>query len=182
MLSSTQGVIFMACPHRNSKLASWELLFANLVNATGVEMDLRESLLRHANWDSNMLGEISKQFTQNADKLKLMSFIEQQVEPPLTTLVFYVLHPSTLEGCNLIPLPANTPQVVPQHSAVLNLPNEIILPMNASHTTICRFRSKHDQGYVLVEHAIRELVSAPAGKHGTSVFQFGVAYLTPAVH
>lgn len=98
----------MASPHRNSKLASWELLFANLVNAASVGMDFRKSLLCHANRDSNMLGEISMQFTQNADKLKLMSFIEQQVEPPLTTLVSDVLRPSTLEGYNLIPLPTNT--------------------------------------------------------------------------
>lgn len=41
---------------------------------------------------------------------------------------------------------------------MLNLPNEMVIPMNAHHRSICRFRSQRDQGYGLVEAAIREIV------------------------
>jgi hypothetical protein len=50
-----------------------------------------------------------------------------------------------------------TIQVVPEYSAILNLPNELIIPLNAHHRSICRFPSSKDSSYVLVEAAIKEI-------------------------
>jgi len=50
-------------------------------------------------------------------------------------------------------------QVVPETSAVLGLPNEVVLPLNANHRDICRFASKEDQGYILVQWAIQDILS-----------------------
>lgn len=49
--------------------------------------------------------------------------------------------------------------MVPEHSAILGLPNEMVLPSNATHRGICRFPGKN-QDYSLVEFAIREIMAA----------------------
>ncbi|SPO07462.1 uncharacterized protein DNG_10156 [Cephalotrichum gorgonifer] len=140
ILKSTRGIIFMATPHRVSNLAPWGLLFSNLANAASSEQGLRMSLLRAFDQDPDMLGEISREFTHHAAKLNLVSFVEQQAEPPLTALV------------------------VPEYSAILNVPNEIVIPMNANHRSICRFNSLHDEGYELVEASIREIILGQVDK------------------
>jgi hypothetical protein len=47
---------------------------------------------------------------------------------------------------------------VPEYSAVLDIPNEMIIPLNANHRTLCQYSSK-DQNYLLVAAAIQELAS-----------------------
>jgi hypothetical protein len=49
-------------------------------------------------------------------------------------------------------------QVVPEASAELGLPNEVVFPVNAHHRNICRYPSEGNQTYVLVEAAIKELM------------------------
>lgn len=56
--------------------------------------------------------------------------------------------------------------MVPEYSAVLGLPNEMILPLNAHHRSMCRYPSATSQNYVLVEAAIREIVSGESAKPG----------------
>lgn len=87
ILDSTKGVIFMGTPHRGSELVPWTMVLSNLVNVATSGRGIRKSLLRNIDRDSEMLGEISRQFTHRAAKLKIMSFVEQQAEPPLTVLV-----------------------------------------------------------------------------------------------
>jgi hypothetical protein len=48
-------------------------------------------------------------------------------------------------------------QVVPEYSAILGLPNERIVPLNADHREMCRYRA-NTQDYSLVEAAVKELV------------------------
>ena len=52
--------------------------------------------------------------------------------------------------------------MVPDSSAVLGLPNELELPLNAGHRSMCRYESKEDQSYMLVEWAIKKLVTPGA--------------------
>lgn len=87
ILRAAKGIIFMGTPHRGSELASWAVLFSNLVNAASFGQGMRTSLLRNVDRDAEMLSEISRQFIHRATKLKIMSFVELQVERPLTTLV-----------------------------------------------------------------------------------------------
>ncbi|EXK25027.1 hypothetical protein FOMG_18285 [Fusarium oxysporum f. sp. melonis 26406] len=133
ILKATTGIIFLGTPHRGSDLVPWGILLSNLVGVTSIGKNIRKELLRTLNKDSDMLMEISSQFLQRATSLKIMSFIEQQVESPLTTLV------------------------VPEYSAIMGLPNETVLPMNAHHRGLTRFSRKTDQNYILVEAAIREV-------------------------
>jgi hypothetical protein len=49
-------------------------------------------------------------------------------------------------------------QVVSEYSAVMGLPNELVIPVNANHRNICRYSTKQSQTYILVEAAIQELM------------------------
>ncbi|KAH7129973.1 hypothetical protein B0J13DRAFT_627109 [Dactylonectria estremocensis] len=133
ILQATAGIVFLGTPHRGSDLVPWAMLLSNLVGVASMGRSIRKELLRSLNKDSDMLMEISSQFLQRATLLKIMSFVEQQVESPLTTLV------------------------VPEYSAIMGLPNEIVLPMNAHHRGLTRFSAKTDQKYILVEAAIKEI-------------------------
>ena len=56
-------------------------------------------------------------------------------------------------------------QVVPEYSAVLGLPNEMIIPLNAHHRSICRFASTSDQNFILVKSAIADIISGKPATH-----------------
>lgn len=134
ILQSTRGIIFMGTPHRGSDLVPWTLLLSNLINIASLGQGIRKELLRNIDKDSITLMDISSQFVHRATPLKIMSFTEQNIERPLTKLV------------------------VPENSAVLGLPNEMIVPLNAHHRGMCRFPSNRCQNYSLVEAAIKEIV------------------------
>ena len=50
-------------------------------------------------------------------------------------------------------------QIVQEYSAVMELPNEFVIPVNAHHTSMCRFSYEKSQSYRLVEGAVQELVT-----------------------
>jgi hypothetical protein len=77
----------MGTPHRGSELVPWTLLLSNLINVASFGQGIKKTLLHNLNTDSAMLMEISRQFVHRATPLKIMSFIEQQIERPLTILV-----------------------------------------------------------------------------------------------
>ncbi|KAH8744419.1 hypothetical protein F5882DRAFT_446538 [Hyaloscypha sp. PMI_1271] len=130
----------MGTPHRGSELIPWAMLLSNLVNVASIGQGMRKDLLRNIKTESNMLMDISRQFVHRAPPLKIMTFVEQQVERPLTTLV------------------------VPEYSAVLGLPNEMILPLNAHHRGMCQYPTAHSQNYILVEAAIKEIVAVRSAR------------------
>lgn len=84
----------MATPHRGSDLVPWSLLLANLVNIASLGKGIRKSLLRNLEADSAMLSEISRQFVHRATRLKIMSFVEQNTESLLKTLVLLIIFTS----------------------------------------------------------------------------------------
>lgn len=106
------------------------MLFSNVVNLATLGKGEHKNLLRQLDRKSNTLTDISRQFMHRAQSLKIMSFIEQQVERPLNTLVRSFLFPSSPQSSNPI-------QVVPEYSAILGLPNEMIIPLKASHRSMC---------------------------------------------
>jgi len=153
ILKSTVGIVFMGTPHRGSDLVPWALLLGNIVNAAFLGQALRNDLIRGLHPRSKMLSEISKAFLHRSVPLKIMSFIELQIESPLLAVVS--LRSICLWQWMSLAKPS---QVVPEHSARLDLPNEIVYPVNAHHRNICRYSSKSDASYILVEAAIKEMV------------------------
>lgn len=96
ILKSTVGIIFMGTPHRGSDIASasWAVLLTNIVNAAFLGQAVRKDLLRELQAKSTTLTDISRQFVQRSTPLRIMSFIELQVELPLRELV-NMTHPNT---------------------------------------------------------------------------------------
>ncbi|KAM6506534.1 hypothetical protein FSOLCH5_013509 [Fusarium solani] len=87
ILDSTKGIIFMGTPHRGSDLAAWSLILANVINHVTFGNKIKKALLRNLDSNSAMLTEISRQFLPRSTGLRIMTFTEQLVEPPLNTLV-----------------------------------------------------------------------------------------------
>jgi hypothetical protein len=77
----------MGTPHRGSELIPWTTLLSNLINVASIGQGIRKDLLRNLKTESDLLMGISRQFIHRATPLKIMTFIEQQIERPLTTLV-----------------------------------------------------------------------------------------------
>lgn len=124
----------MGTPRRGSDLVPWALLLSNPINIASLDQGIRKDLLRNIDKDSVTLMDISRRFVHRVTPLKAISFTEQQIEKPLIT------------------------PVVPEISAVLGLPNEMIIPLNAHHRGMCRFPSSESQNYILVEAAIKEII------------------------
>jgi hypothetical protein len=76
----------MGTPHRGSELVPWALVLSNLINIASLGLGIRKQLLRDIDRDSAVLAEISRQFVHRSVSMKIMSFVEQQVERPLNTL------------------------------------------------------------------------------------------------
>ena len=77
----------MGTPHRGSELASWALLLGNIINLATLGRGIRNGILRQLHPKSDELRNISRQFVHRTTTLKIISFIEQQVDETLKTLV-----------------------------------------------------------------------------------------------
>ena len=49
-------------------------------------------------------------------------------------------------------------QIVPEESAKMGIQNEVLLPLNADHSSICKFQSSDDPLYKHVKGLINEFV------------------------
>ncbi|KAI1801665.1 hypothetical protein F4811DRAFT_451374 [Daldinia bambusicola] len=146
ILSSTIGIMFMGTPHHGSKIADWTSFLRSLIHITSGTQLIRADLVKELCTHSETLHDISESFLPRSIGLNIMSFIELQIERPLTALV------------------------VPNKSARLNLPNEMVFPVNTHHRNICRYSSKNDQTYVLVEGSLKSLVHTGTDSSAPTIF------------
>ncbi|KAJ9617244.1 hypothetical protein H2200_000965 [Cladophialophora chaetospira] len=148
ILKATVGIIFLATPHRGSSIATWMAPLTSLGKVFGLRSDLVQVL----GASSRSLMEISEQFIPRSPPLKLVSFTEQQKEPPAISLV-------SLPGA----------LVVAPDSATMGLANEIVYPVNKNHRNICKFADANDETYSLIEESIKEfLVEVKISQRGNS--------------
>lgn len=59
-------------------------------------------------------------------------------------------------------------QVVDEFSAVLHLPNETAVPLEANHQTICKFLTSSNPSYIRVRDCIDEIVETLVKLSGKS--------------
>ncbi|KAF5010114.1 hypothetical protein FDECE_3700 [Fusarium decemcellulare] len=138
IVKSTIGIVFMGTPHQGSNIADWTSFLTNSIQIVSGNRIVRNDLLRDLRTHSSTLLEISKSFLPRSSNLVIMSFVETQVEPPLTVLV------------------------VPKESSQLGLPTEMVFPVNTHHRNICRYPSAQDQTYLLVEASLQSIMSGDA--------------------
>ncbi|KAL2263940.1 hypothetical protein VTK26DRAFT_4127 [Humicola hyalothermophila] len=123
MISQVHGIVFLSTPHRGSSHASSlnNLLSVMIGSSNKVYLAELES-------NSTSIEDINEQFRSVSTRLRLVSMYET-----LPTRVF----------------PGIKKLIVGKDTGVLNYPREVSGPADADHHTICKYRSRVDDNYVL---------------------------------
>ncbi|KAL9059229.1 MAG: hypothetical protein Q9162_001266 [Coniocarpon cinnabarinum] len=130
---STTGVVFLGTPHRGADLAYWARVLGKIGNAA-VHGRLRDDLLSDLQPKSRALGDLCSLFVERAVSMSICSFYERLKTPVINDLV------------------------IDKDSAVLHLPNETAIPLEANHRDLVKFLSESSANYVLVCDEIQDLV------------------------
>ncbi|KIW33370.1 uncharacterized protein PV07_00227 [Cladophialophora immunda] len=145
VLRATRLIVFMGTPHRGSQIAATLAPLATFTNfwldisyASAFAGSMRTDLISMLSRDSTKLDEINQSFKRRANAMTIISCYER-VKPP---------------GCSSL--------VVEQQSAVLGLPEEIEISIQADHMAMCRFSSRSDHGYEpltqAIVHAVKQMM------------------------
>ncbi|PMD52221.1 uncharacterized protein K444DRAFT_621365 [Hyaloscypha bicolor E] len=129
----TAGVMFMGTPHIGSDVAKWTRVIRNIGNFCTFG-SFRTDLLKGLESKSTELAEISAQFVERGKTIQIISVYEGR------------------------PLLAIIPVIVERESALLNVANEMPLPLDADHREICRFSNPNDPRYNVVVLAVANLI------------------------
>ncbi|KAK5994660.1 Protein SERAC1-like protein [Cladobotryum mycophilum] len=150
--AATYGIIFMATPHCGSSLASLGKILSD-ITATCTPIATPRRLLGPLKKDSKDLLEITADFVSKVPKLHLVSFYEME----MTSIGIFKRF------------------VVEKHSAILNVPDEVIIGQYADHRSIARFSSVDDRSYRPV---LSRLVQMGKEIKNTALVKVQVAYGT----
>ncbi|KAI5809821.1 hypothetical protein DFH27DRAFT_161354 [Peziza echinospora] len=128
------GMIFLATPHRGSDYGS---TLSKIIAASPFHSEKKfvEDLKRN----SYALQAINEQFRHHVNDLKIASFIES-----LGTPIF---------GGRSI-------TIVNKDSGTLGYPEELVVPVNEDHHTVCKYSSQNSPTYQVVLQTIKEFVEA----------------------
>ncbi|PVH74731.1 hypothetical protein DL98DRAFT_658590 [Cadophora sp. DSE1049] len=129
----TFGVMFMGTPHRGSDVAFWGRLFGTMADVF-TPGSIRTQLLQDLQPKSSCLGDICLQFVERSQSLRIFTMYERLKIKGLPGLV------------------------VDKDSAILLLPNETPVPIEADHRSMCRFSSEKSEKFQLVLDCLRELI------------------------
>ncbi|TQV91653.1 ankyrin repeat protein [Cordyceps javanica] len=132
LAKSVSGVIFLGCPHRGSRIASTAQLLSKIINAATLGRGVRTDLLKALERSSEQLQEISRKAVRLLAPLTIVSFYETRL-----TNKAYIVEPA---------------------SAILELPNEHVMPLNADHRELARYSPSSPQRYLPVWKFIQRLV------------------------
>ncbi|CAH0048541.1 unnamed protein product [Clonostachys solani] len=133
LLAQIKSVIFLGTPHRGSDIATWAKMLGKISNLF-VSDSVRIGLIKDLEPQSQVLKDIEDQFLQRTIGLRIFTFYERVKTKHIKSLV------------------------VESDSAILRLPNEVPLPLEADHRNICKFLTSSDPGYTLVLSCLEELI------------------------
>ncbi|OAG34031.1 hypothetical protein AYO21_11824 [Fonsecaea monophora] len=140
LLSCFYGIAFLGTPHQGSKVADWAKIIGTIAKYASAATSTNDSLLKSLKKGSPELFEISKSFIDRSPTLSILSFFE------------------------LDKLPRMNFRVVPEDSAILRLPNEQRVPVNADHFNICKFARADENRYRDVWTALQDMIVAAREK------------------
>jgi hypothetical protein len=152
ILDNTKGIAFLGVPHRGADAAWWFSFAASSLKGATLGMSTHTALVKDLQKASHTLATISKQFVNEGKSLKIYTFYETR---KLSGIVVCRMR-------SFLVLRANLSQVVDEESAVLNLPNEKLFPVDANHRTICKIPSAESQEFEAVGAWIEDLVRSVA--------------------
>ena len=120
IVSSTKGVAFFGTPHRGSGAASLMTTCLNI--ASIVHRNIRSDLVEHLERTAEELADIGSSSPELLESLSIISAYE--------TRALDLFRPAGI--------------IVTRDSALLDLSNEMAIPVDADHRAICRFSSSDD--------------------------------------
>ena len=129
LCAAIKSVIFLGTPHRGADIASWSMMFGRIANVALLGA-VRTDLLRPK---SELLMTVASDFVEKGAALTIFSIYEQKFIPPMKKVV------------------------VDKDSAILNLPNETPIPIEADHRSICKFLTPSSEAYATVFDCLSEL-------------------------
>jgi hypothetical protein len=138
--------MFLGTTHRGSKHASWPATLSEIVNTVTWTRKLRSDLMKNLNVNADGLMTLSRQSVQRLAPLKVLTCVEQNVILPLSTVVSV-----SIECAERV---LSIVQIVPSESAVLDIGNEIVIPVNGNHRTMCTFSTNQPQKFQPVRDAL----------------------------
>ncbi|KAJ5663650.1 hypothetical protein N7507_004381 [Penicillium longicatenatum] len=136
LLKKVRGVAFFGTPHAGSSLAKFGEILASIIQISSIGTNTNTAVVANLKSNSETLWQIAKSFVDRGKGLRIISFYETEKMPCLNTLI------------------------VEENSAILNLPNEVPVPINGDHISICRFsnRREDENRYRLVSAHLKEMV------------------------
>lgn len=137
--ASVTGVMFMGVPHRGADFAFWSHALGRIANIPLLGA-LRTDLLNDLTPKSGFLRDLCDQFIERGKDLQIFSIYERKRIPGLPGLV------------------------VDKSSALLQLPNEISLSVDADHIKMVKFPKASCEAYLTVFDCLMELIDAARGK------------------
>jgi len=126
--------MFFGTPHRGSDTAFWGKLFGSLADILTLG-SVRTQLLDDLRRKSDVLGATCFQFIERAQSLGR---------------IFSVYERLRIKGLSGL--------VVEEDSAVMGISNEIPIPIEADHRSMCRFSNMKSEDYQMVADCLKEMV------------------------
>ena len=133
IISRTQGIVFLATPHRGAHYAK---MLNNILSTTPFGASSK-AYVEDLDIHSRMLQDINEQFRTQCGELPLVSFFETMKTN----------------------LGLKQAMIVEKESSVLGYAHEISTPLNADHHSICKFKSREDANYINVKNVLKLLAS-----------------------
>ncbi|KAL9628880.1 MAG: hypothetical protein Q9164_007118, partial [Protoblastenia rupestris] len=136
IFNAASGIVFLATPHRGSSKAS---IGKMLVNISKVSLKQNKTqLLAELERENPSLTDLTEDFSRLHSHFKIASAYEMA-----STDVSLFL-PKIM--------------IVPPESAKMGIEDEILIPMSASHSSICKFESSNDSSYKQIKGVIDEFI------------------------
>jgi hypothetical protein len=152
ILDNTKAIAFLGVPHRGADAAWWFGFAASSLKGVTLGVSTHTALVKDLQKASPTLATISKQFVNRGKSLKIYTFYETR---KLSGIVVCHLRSFSFFRADLV-------QVVDEESALLNLPNEKLFPVDANHRTICKIPSADSQEFEAVGAWIEDPVRSVA--------------------
>jgi len=150
MMIRVHGMFFFSTPHRGSDYAG--LLNSILSVTIGASSKVYVAELEQ---NSTSINTLNEQFRSNCGKLHLISIYETL--PTKVPLGFKKIV-GFRKGCTrLLHSDFCLLQIVDKSSGVLDYPKEISSPMNADHHSVCKYRSRIDDNYLLLISLLKQM-------------------------
>ncbi len=180
MAQHVKGAIFLGTPHRGSRSASYAQLASRILNIATLGRGVRAELLRTLEISSSELEIISRHAVQLLGRFPIVSFYERKPLGP--SLVRSIAVPLPLSPASWSPAARSKTdirQVVESFSAILGLPNERSMPINADHRKMARVSPRKENRYLPVWSAVKELAEGVPALPSLASLAFSLTLCSP---